>query len=541
MRLGFDQLEADVMKVRLFSACAAYLVAAPIVISAPSQAAAMAVTGPAPARAVSSGAVDYNGDGFDDLAIGGSTLPKGEDFYQGTLTVIYGSASGLRRTGNQYWRARDFPGGRDFDDFAAALAPGDFDGDGYTDLAVANRASGEDPKPWQGEVRIIYGSRSGLTAARSQVWSPDTPGVPGSPAIEEHEFAATLVAGNFGRGPQDDLAVGDPAYRNRRGAVTVLYGSAAGLTAGGSQLWWQGSPGVPGRAAAEEEFGSALAAANFSGGRYADLAIGVPLDRARKGQAGPGAVNVLYGSASGLRARGAQWWSQASRGIQGRAVREERFGASLAAGHFAGRAAADLAIGVRSDEAAREFGGAVNVIYGSARGLSARGNQIFSRRTRGLADRHKFDVFVGTTLTVGNFGNDPRRRAHDDLAIGATNAITRDGGSADRNVVEVLYGRAGGLSARHSQSWRWGTPGVQGRTTRIDGDGFGDSLTAADFGGSGHDDLAAGDSLYEVDENHYGAVGVLYGTSRGLTASGDQLWTVPALARSAPRFLENLR
>ena len=132
---------------------------------------------------------------------------------------------------------------------------------------------------------------------------------------------------------------------------------------------------MPGRAAADEEFGSALAAANFTGGGYADLAIGVPLDRAA-GEAGPGAVNILYGSASGLSARGAQWWSQASRGIKGNAVREERFGFSLTTGHFAGRAAADLAIGVRSDEAAREFGGAVNVIYGSARGLTARGDQL---------------------------------------------------------------------------------------------------------------------------------------------------------------------
>ena len=265
------------MKWQLLAACTACLVAAPPFVSVPVQAAPTPVPRPAPARATTNpDAVDYNGDGFADLAIGGSTLPEGEEFYQGTLTVIYGSASGLRRTGNQYWRARDFPGGRDLDDFAAALAPGDFDGDGYTDLAVANRPSGEDPEPWQGEVRIVYGSRSGLTPARSQVWNPDTPDVPGSPAMEEDEFAASLVAGNFGRGPQDDLAIGDPAYRNRRGAVTVLYGSAAGLSAAGSQLWSQSSPGVPGRAAAEEEFGSALAADNFTGGAYADLAIGVP-------------------------------------------------------------------------------------------------------------------------------------------------------------------------------------------------------------------------------------------------------------------------
>jgi hypothetical protein len=151
---------------------------------------------------------------------------------------------------------------------------------------------------------------------------------------------------------------------------------------------------------ADEEFGSALAADNFTGGAYADLAVGLPLDQARGGEAEPGAVNILYGSASGLSAQGAQWWSQASRGIKGMAVRDERFGFSLATGHFAGRAAADLAIGVMSDEAAREFGGAVNVIYRSGRGLSARGNQLFSRRTRGLADRHKLDTFVRLAISA---------------------------------------------------------------------------------------------------------------------------------------------
>ena len=127
---------------------------------------------------------------------------------------------------------RDFLGGRDLDEFAAVSAPGDFDGDGYTDLAVANRPSGKIRAPARrGAGHVTDPDRA--HAARSQVLECRDPGVPGSSAMEEDEFAASLVAGNFGRGPQDDLAIGDPAYRNRRGAATVLYGSAAGLSVAG--------------------------------------------------------------------------------------------------------------------------------------------------------------------------------------------------------------------------------------------------------------------------------------------------------------------
>jgi hypothetical protein len=47
---------------------------------------------------------------------------------------------------------------------------------------------------------------------------------------------------------------------NRAGAASVLYGSAGGLTTTGGQLFTQDSPGVPGAAEGEDEFGAALAA-----------------------------------------------------------------------------------------------------------------------------------------------------------------------------------------------------------------------------------------------------------------------------------------
>jgi hypothetical protein len=94
------------------------------------------------------------------------------------------------------------------------------------------------------------------------------------------------------------------------GAVNVIYGSPRGLTAAGNQLWTQDSQGIKDLAEAEgERFGAALAAANFGEGSPADLAVGVPGEDVGT-IVDAGAVNVLYGSASGLTAAGNQLWHQ---------------------------------------------------------------------------------------------------------------------------------------------------------------------------------------------------------------------------------------
>ena len=59
-----------------------------------------------------------------------------------------------------------------------------------------------------------------------------------------------------------DLAVGvsleDVGAVVDAGAVNVLYGSAGGLTGGGSQLFTQDSPGVPDSVEFDDAFGEAL-------------------------------------------------------------------------------------------------------------------------------------------------------------------------------------------------------------------------------------------------------------------------------------------
>jgi hypothetical protein len=206
---------------------------------------------------------------------------------------------------------------------SGAAVRADFNGDSRVDLAIGapreNDASGV--------VQVLYGSPSGLTAAGNQLWSQDSPGITGVAEPLGDEFGYRLAAGDYNGDTRADLAVSAAGENESAGVVHVLYGSPSGLTAAGSQLWSQDSPGIDGTAEVGDDFGFAVAAGDFNGDSGADLAIGAPGENDLAG-----VVHVLYGTPSGLTASGSQLWSQDSPGIAGVAESTDFFGGALAAG-----------------------------------------------------------------------------------------------------------------------------------------------------------------------------------------------------------------
>ena len=144
-------------------------------------------------------------------------------------------------------------------------------------------------------------------------------------AEDSDSFGDTLTAGDFGGDGPADLAIGAPGENGFAGVVHVVYGSAAGLVAAGSQLWSQDSPGIAGVAEAGDELGFGLTAGDFNGDGRADLAMGAPAE-SFGGVQFAGVVHVLYGSAGGLVAAGSQLWSQDSPGIADGAEDSDFFG-----------------------------------------------------------------------------------------------------------------------------------------------------------------------------------------------------------------------
>ena len=111
----------------------------------------------------------------------------------------------------------------------------------------------------------------------------------------------------------DDLIIAASGNHDGRGAVHVIYGSRTGLTSTGDQVWRQSSPGIPGGAEANDQFGALIVAADFgsnpSSQRYTDLAISSP-GESLDGVGSAGTVHVLSGPAAGLQSRNVQVWRE---------------------------------------------------------------------------------------------------------------------------------------------------------------------------------------------------------------------------------------
>jgi hypothetical protein len=368
--------------------------------------------------------------------------------------------------------------------------------------------------------------------------------VSGTEFIDSNEGEAASstnsLQADFNGDGHADLAIGVPNEASSGalvGSVNVLYGSVNGLTPTGEQVWLQDSPGVLGEAGPDDGFGLALAAGDFNGDDYADLAIAAPFDDVDSDN-DAGSVNVLYGSASGLTTTGNQLWHQNSPGILGEAGRFDHFGLALTSGNFDGDRYLDLAIGVPMEDLESKDNGMVHVIHGSSAGLTEVGDQIWHQDSPGVEGLAEDSDTLGSALAAGDFDRDGR----DDLAIGAPGEDVGD--LDDAGAVNVLYGSSGGLGASGDQIWHQDIVGVEGHAETFDG--FGEILAVGDFDGDGFDDLGVGVPSEDVaNHSDAGVVNTIYGSSSGLTESGDQYWhqsqgSLDGVADPLDRFGESI-
>ncbi|MFE8989360.1 FG-GAP-like repeat-containing protein [Streptomyces collinus] len=242
---------------------------------------------------------DVTGDGRSDLLVMGQE--EAGDGYR-TRSVLYkGSATGLTK------------GGKAAGGYAAVIA--DVDKDGFGDIVTGNfmEKSTDEPNGGPGgAVTVTYGASGGLSTRTPIRITQDTAGVPGA-AEKNDRFGWSLSAGDTNGDGYADIAVGAPyeviGTKKQAGTVTVLRGSASGLTGSGAKSFSQDTAGVPGAVEAYDSFGYAVQLTDASGDGRAELVASAPYENT-----GDGAVWLLKSTASGVTATGSKSFGAATVG-----------------------------------------------------------------------------------------------------------------------------------------------------------------------------------------------------------------------------------
>jgi hypothetical protein len=323
---------------------------------------------------------DFDRDGYADLAITG-TKETG-------VTVVYGSRMGLagRRAflpsqaglvareslavgdfdrngrpdlistvGLSYWTFANVGKGKaqgrqttppphpenEISIYSYAPVAADFTGDGYADLVLL-------PDTQKPVGTPVYENGPFLQLAKGSAGGLRAP----SYLPTEYESAAGGAAGDINGDGRADLVVGRGIsqydYYDHQEA-RVYYGRADGLSA--YTRIAQDQPGVPGQEQADVEdthaaFGYSIAIGDVNRDGKADVAISDPIDQAVSEGPTFGSVTLLYGSSKGITTKGAQFFTESTKGIPGNRSGKHLFGQSIAFTDVNADGRSDLLIGV---------------------------------------------------------------------------------------------------------------------------------------------------------------------------------------------------
>ncbi|MEM7113719.1 MAG: hypothetical protein AAF614_14880 [Chloroflexota bacterium] len=423
--------------------------------------------------------VDFNGDGFEDVVwiYAGEPLPSGGTGDR-VFTILYGQAGTLEGADTQIITRGQVSGllNDSYTNFGYRYTTADFNGDGFTDLVIT--------APWT-----------------------------------------------------------DLTNESGAGVIYVLYGSVLGLVANNPQIIHQGTLINNNHIESGDLFGQAVVAGNFNGDEYADLAVGAQhedteiLDLVIDSL---GAVNVIYGSANGLRMDNDMMITLFHPEINADFHDNARFGGALEAGDFNGDGFDELAVGTPGYGMPAEVGhpaqqqGMVMVFRGTMAGLTLDDEELWMQGLNGLQGNAESGDRFGNNLAVGDFDNN----GVDDLVVAATDEAVFYLGQdiQDAGAIHIIYGYqiTDGLSPVGDQLWHRGQAGIEG--VPLDEMRWGERINVGDFNGDDEDDLVVGTGTYDYDDGPDllpSGAQVFYSNGNILSQVLEEMWTVDDLPAAA--------
>jgi hypothetical protein len=433
---------------------------------------------------------DFDGDGKADLVAGAPGHAR--------VRVVYTKA----KPGGSHAQWISAPDSNAFA-FGSALAVGDFNGDGFADLAVGAPGYTDIDGVEQGAVFIYSGSKSGLHYHGVVFKGPDDPD-------NDNELGASLSAGKVNADRFADLAIGNPGPAgggDSTGSARLLFGSTAGLTTTGERDL--GSI----LSVENGDFGTSVLLADVNGDGHADLVVGEP----GGGPAVPsmfdpaGDIQIFYGAAAGLGTK--------SKMILGSTVHAQgALGTSLAGGFINRDRYADVVAGAPdATVGGKGLAGKVVVFAGGKNGLSAAHSRVFSEASRHVPGEAVSTDRFGFAVAVGDLTGDHRA----DVIVGAPGATasTQPSGGA----VYLLRGTKAGVTAVSSRRLTQGSKGVPGAA--ISGSQFGQAVATLGSPSGARRYLVVG-----IPAKHKGGVvEVLHITASGLAGKHPRVLKDPTI------------
>lgn len=403
-----------------------------------------------------------------------------------------------------------------YEHFGHSMAAGDFDCDGFADLAIGSPDEDGNGLPDGGMAQVSFG-RSGAMPHNSDAKLLLFADGPESTAGRDNHFGFAMTSGDYDDDGCDDLTISMPGRGSDGGAVRVFYGDPDGDLTKRMTYINQNHATVPGSREAGDRFGEGLATGDINGDGYDDLAVAAPGHGYQANIYGN--TFVFYGSQSGIHQANAplqtRAWNQSTYLVPNHREHGDGYSMRVALGDFDGDGYDDLAIGYPHEDVEVNADGSVIVIHGSQSGLVGSSSYELLQSQAGGSSPEERDYF-GSQLTSADFDGD----GYDDLVVTAPGedwSTTPNAGTA-----HVLWGNVAGLGNgnRYFLTSSWGTLetdawfGASVATGDVNGDGYPDLLVGAtnvtvggkSGGGRVYIAYSDGDRTFTQPTNQYGKI-----------------------------------